>query len=271
MGRILAALIAVAAGVVAVVVAPPTPALSMANDPWPQAAVRAASLGRTDAAADIAWVKTVQLMGSDRFAADGYPHLEGWVDLVTALEPRFDIAYFFGAILLVTDEKRAAAVDDLLARGEAALPDSFDMPMARGFVAYFGRQDPGAAADHYARAAKLPRAPKYLMQFAEHLRQQSADCRAMQNDLHALASQGTKDVAQAMAAERFAILHECVSSLIKRVDGNYKLAHGGKGLTVQQYVEQGLIDRELIAVTQTPELCWSLDSSKPSLRPCKSK
>jgi hypothetical protein len=123
--------------------------------PWPPAAVRVAALGRSSAAADVAWLKTVQLLGSDAQAAAGYPELEKWIDLITTLDPRFEEPYFFGATLLVTDPERAPQIDALLERGEQVFPGLFHFAMLRGFLAQFGLLDATKASEHYRRASTM--------------------------------------------------------------------------------------------------------------------
>ena len=66
---------------------------------WPVTAVRTASLGRPLAAAELAWLKTIQLIGSADYERRGFPTLDDWLDVITSLDPSFDDPYLLGATL----------------------------------------------------------------------------------------------------------------------------------------------------------------------------
>ena len=95
-------------------------------------------------AADLAWLATVQRLGSSSYLDAGLPGLEQWIDTGTALDPSFENLYFIAAAFLTALPERVERVDALLARGEQHLPHSSMLPMARGLLFYFGRYDPQA-------------------------------------------------------------------------------------------------------------------------------
>ena len=232
--------------------------------PPPEAMARGAALGRSYAAADVAWLRTVQLIGDPVAERLRWPSLEEWVDLTTRLDPTFVAPYFFGAAMLVGDTERARNVDQILRRGQEAMPVSFSFPMMRGFIAYFALLDPAAAATHYREAAGLPGAPRYLEAFASRLETQVHTCGQMLKDLNALAAEEGVDRRRAMLAEREPILVACVEGQLKNAAGAYRNAHGRNG-SLAELREAGLVTGELFAPKGR---CWVVNGGRPALVPC---
>jgi hypothetical protein len=227
------------------------------------AVVQVASLGRREAAADAMWLRTVQLMGSTAYETAGYPHLETWLGHIADLDPQFVTPYLLGAVLLTTDRARSEVVDEILARGEVALPHLFSLPMMRGFVAYFGALDPARAAGHYRRAAAFPDAPEYLGAFAKRLDHEVASCGNLQRNLadaHAHATQRERDM---LEGEARTILENCQKTLLERGAAAFRLSRGHEP-TVDEVVAEGLAEAPVAPRGQ----CWKLDHGRAALGPC---
>ena len=98
--------------------------------------VRALSLGRHSAAAYMIWLQVVQFVGSAKYQAVNFRGLGPWINLVTALDVDFSIAYFYAGALLPTSKGSAPDAAEILARGEKAVGEQWDYAMWRGVVAY---------------------------------------------------------------------------------------------------------------------------------------
>jgi tetratricopeptide (TPR) repeat protein len=131
-------------------------------------------------AADLYWIRTIQYYGdlkrrlaepagSDA-STDGFPLLYGLLDNTTTLDPRFSIAYRFGAIFLAEAQPRGAGRPDLaialLEKGLRARPDKWEYMQDIGFVHYWWRHDYPAAAIWFNRAADVPGAPWWVRSLA---------------------------------------------------------------------------------------------------------
>lgn len=255
-----------AAAATAIAVAPSPRSGSTSLAPWPEPVVRAAALGRTYAGADIAWMKTVQLIGDVNQERRGYPSLDEWVDLTTRLDPRFDLPYFFGAVLLVTDDARAPHVDALLARGEEAMPEFFSLAMFRGFLAYFGRLDAKTAAEHYRRAAAKPQAPGWLKLFADRIEREEDSCDGVMRRLAQVSDEASGAQGRALASSQGKVLVHCLKTRLERAAAAWRVRRGGGVPTVADVARDGLIEDPVPA---PPGMCWSLDEDqKASLAPC---
>lgn len=230
----------------------------------PEPIVRAVSLGRSFAASDVIWLQTVQLMGDPVAEQRRWPGLEGWVDLTTRLDPAFETPYFFGAALLVSDPARASIVDQLLARGQNELPDHYLFPMMRGFIAYFSRLDPAAAAVHYRHAASLPGAPPFYQQFARRLETQAHSCNEMLRNLTALAAAETPEKQRALLADREPIVLSCVEGQLRNAAAAFRTREF-RDASLEDLRAAGLVAGELYA---PPGRCWVVEGGRPSLVPC---
>ena len=92
------------------------------------------------------------------------------LDVTTTLDPRFNIAYRFGAIFLSETYPHGPGRPDqavaLLEKGLKAMPDKWQYWQDIGFVYYWNVHDYSRAAAAFARGAELPGAPWWLRSLA---------------------------------------------------------------------------------------------------------
>jgi len=131
------------------------------------------ALGYRNLVADVYWMRAVVYYGGERRGAiehRNFDHLAPLLDLATTLDPRFKMAYRFGAIFLTEAYPNGPARPDLaialLQRGIEANPTAWEYPHDVAFVYYWWIQDYGKAADWFSRAAALPGAPNWLRPLA---------------------------------------------------------------------------------------------------------
>jgi hypothetical protein len=147
--------------------------------------------------ADVYWIRAIQYYGStkqrldpkgslglvpvDRLPvrADGFPLLYPLLDITTTLDPRFNIAYRFGAIYLAEPFPRGADRPDLaialLMKGLAERPDKWQYMEDIGFIHYWFRHDFKAAAEWFGKAGDVPGAPWWLRSLAATTLAQGGD------------------------------------------------------------------------------------------------
>lgn len=123
--------------------------------------------------ADVYWIRAVQHYGGTRRSADPdkqYDLLYPLLDLTTSLDPRFNIAYHFGALFLAEPPPGGPGRDDLaialLEKGLQTQPEKWDFMQAIGFVHYWWRRDYKEAAAWFRRASQLPGAPEWMAPLA---------------------------------------------------------------------------------------------------------
>ena len=123
--------------------------------------------------ADVYWIRAVQHFGGARLSNNPnrrYDLLYPLLDLTTSLDPRFNIAYLFGALFLSESPPGGPGQPDLaialLEKGLRAQPQKWEFAEAIGFVHYWWRQDYPAAAAWFRRAAEMPGGPFWLTSMA---------------------------------------------------------------------------------------------------------
>jgi hypothetical protein len=164
------------------------------------AAVRRLSGPFEALAADLYWVRAIQYFGGAkrRLAADPmspppppllaspefneYRLLYPMLDITTTLDPRFNIAYRFGAVFLAEAYPAGPGRPDLaialLEKGLRARPDKWEYMQDIGFVHYWYLHDYKAAAGVFAKASQVPGAPWWLKSLAANTLAQGGDRRS---------------------------------------------------------------------------------------------
>ncbi len=151
-------------------------------------------------AADVYWIRAIQYYGggkrrlaTDRLTpapppllvftdSEEYRLLYPMLDIITTLDPRFNIAYRFGAVFLAEPYPGGPGRPDLaiklLEKGLRARPDKWEYMQDIGFVDYWYLHDYQAAADAFARASQVQGAPWWLKSLAATTLAQGGDRRS---------------------------------------------------------------------------------------------
>jgi len=122
--------------------------------------------------ADVYWLRAVQYYGSERvFNPDpSYDNLRPLIDITTALDPRLELAYRYGAIFLSEDRPIGAGKPELglevLEKGVRALPGSWRLRWDLGAHWFFYMKDAKRAAAVLSGAKSITGAPYWLENLA---------------------------------------------------------------------------------------------------------
>ena len=122
--------------------------------------------------ADLYWIRAIQYFGSTRLSADpdkDYALLYPLLDLTTSLDPKFSIAYRFGAFFLSEEKPGGADRPDLavrlLEKAIAANPGKWEYLHDLAFL-YYREGDYRTAANWFLKAAALPGSAPWLKPLA---------------------------------------------------------------------------------------------------------
>jgi hypothetical protein len=151
-------------------------------------------------AADAYWVRAIQYYGGTKrrltasplapepppmiaaVDSEDYRQLFPLLDITTSLDPRFNIAYRFGAVFLAEPFPAGPGRPDLairlLEKGLRERPDKWEYMEDIGFVHYWYLHDYESAAAWFGRAAQVPGAPWWLKSLAATTLAQGGDRRS---------------------------------------------------------------------------------------------
>jgi hypothetical protein len=139
---------------------------------WSGKHVRALMPGLELLAADLYWIRTVQYFGGQRIFAQGknFDLLLPLINITVTLDPRFDIAYRYGAIFLSEARPIGAGRPEegvaLLRRGTEAMPQSWRLRQELGFFYFTFLNDAETASQVLLEASEIPGAPFWLRSMA---------------------------------------------------------------------------------------------------------
>jgi hypothetical protein len=175
--------------------------------------VRRLVLGFDSLAADVYWIRAVQYYGSTKLSTSGrkdYSLLYPLLDITTTLDPLFNIAYRFGAILLSEEYPNGPGQPDeavaLLKKGIAASPDRWEYFRDAGFVYYMWRQDTKTAAEWFLKGSKVPGAPNWLAPLAASVLAEGGERSAARLLWQQLADSGEQEWIRRTAIQRLQLL-----------------------------------------------------------------
>jgi hypothetical protein len=163
-------------------------------------AARRLALAYPALAADMYWIRAIQYYGGtklrlqaeglalapppmlSRDASASYPLLYPLLDLTTSLDPRFNVAYRFGAVFLAEPFPNGPGRPDLavalLEKGLRERPDKWEYMQDIGFVHYWYTHDYVTAAAWFDKASRVPNAPWWLKSLAATTLAQGGDRRS---------------------------------------------------------------------------------------------
>jgi hypothetical protein len=138
-----------------------------------------ATLGHSESAADLAWLRAVQYYGAHRMTDNQFTQMGHVFDVLTSLSPRFEPAYVFGAFALAQEGRDFPKAEALMLKGLDANPRSGTLAFQLGFLYYVrpGGRDLRRAAAMFEQAARQPDAPYQAAHFAAYSRQHAGDLR----------------------------------------------------------------------------------------------
>ncbi|MEK6713539.1 MAG: hypothetical protein AABY41_05040 [Nitrospirota bacterium] len=137
--------------------------------------LKPAVMGFEQIAADIIWLRAIQVIGEDTVTPNGYDWIYHALDVVTTLDPKFAYAYQLGGVTLSVLGKAPEKSNTLLLKGMRENPEIWQIPFYIGFNNFFYLNDYGRAAEYMAKASELPGHPAYLPKLAARLYVQAGD------------------------------------------------------------------------------------------------
>jgi len=132
--------------------------------------------------ADLYWIRALQHYGRERLKPDStgrFALLYPLLNLTTSLDPRFTLAYRFGAIFLAEPYPGGAGKPELairlLEKGIRTTPAKWEYYHDVGFVYFWNLHDYLKGADWFRRGSEQPGSPWWLRTYAAALMAKGGD------------------------------------------------------------------------------------------------
>jgi hypothetical protein len=151
--------------------------------------------------ADMTWLQAVQAAGTRDMAPEDFDRLSLLLNVVINYDPRFDVPYLLGGLVLGESPAHAREALGILSRGRAQYPSDWRLPFYIGYTQYFVLRDPVSGGKAMAESASLPGAPEYLPRLAARMMAEGRDPDAALSFLSFMIGQET-DAERRKALER---------------------------------------------------------------------
>jgi hypothetical protein len=139
--------------------------------------LRSMTVGHSESAADLAWLRAVQYYGEHRRSDNRFVRMEHVFDILTSLAPGYVPAFVFGGFALAQEGHDFPAAEKLMLKGIEANPTSGWLAFELGFLYYVrpGGRSLQRAAEYFQQAARQVDAPPQAARFAAFARQNAGD------------------------------------------------------------------------------------------------
>ena len=127
------------------------------------------AFGFRNVLSDVSWLEAVQVAGNRKMTRWDYDRLYELLDVVSNFDPKFEIPYLLGGLVLGESTPHAQKALHVLGRGKEQYPADWRFPFYMGFTHYFSLGDGIAGGQAMAEAAHLPGSPAYLPGLASRM------------------------------------------------------------------------------------------------------
>jgi hypothetical protein len=200
------------------------------------------SLGFRNFLADVAWLEAVQVSGNREMQRGDYDRLYELLNVVANFDPRFEIPYLLGGLVLGESPAHATKALRILGRGKASHPENWRFPFYIGFTHYFSLGDPKAGGEAMGEASRLPGSPAYLPGLATRMLSEARDPEAAFSLLEAIARQESDPSRRAVLERRMkeVAVERDIQSLEKAVE-RYREATGVSPRNLPDLIQEGFL------------------------------
>ena len=137
--------------------------------------LKVAVLGYREMAADLFWLKAVQLLGEREQTPGGYKSAYYGVDVLTDLDPVFVHAYEYTGVILGIWADMPEESIAILKKGMERNPNVWKLPFLLGYEHYYELHQPELGAKYLRMASELPGVPDYLPSLAARMSAEAGD------------------------------------------------------------------------------------------------
>jgi tetratricopeptide (TPR) repeat protein len=160
------------------------------------------TFGFRNVLADVAWLEAVQVAGNLKMSPADYDRLYELLNVEANFDPKFDIPYLLGGLVLGESPDHAQKALEVFERGKGEYPADWRFPFYIGYTNYFSLGGAETAGKAMAEAARLPGSPAYLPGLASRMLSEARDPEAALALLETIVRQESDPARQAVLERR---------------------------------------------------------------------
>lgn len=202
------------------------------------------AFGFRNVLADVVWLQAVQVAGSRKLTPTEYDRLYVLLNVEADLDPKFEIPYLLGGLVLGESPLHAQEALHVLGRGREQHPADWRFPFYMGFTHYFSLGDGIAGGRAMAEAARLPGSPAYLPGLASRMLSEAREPEAALRLLEPIVRQESDPSRRAVLERR--ILEVTVErdlQALERAVESYREKVGAVPTALSDLVRAGILSR----------------------------
>lgn len=198
-------------------------------------------LFRRQSAADLLWIRAMSYAGDARFD-NNHVMLPRFIHLVLELDPSFEPAYMFGALLLSTERANVPAAIEVLQAAGKRFPGQWRYPLLEGANAFFELGDAHAAHEAWMRASSIPGAPNYLATLAAKALASRGQCVGALETMHSLMEHAQGNTLSMLVAKERVLRWECTMQRLEAAAKAFTTRMGKPPTRLEDLIQSGDLD-----------------------------
>jgi len=200
------------------------------------------SFGFRNVLSDVVWLEAVQVVGNPKMTPEEYDRLFDLLNVASDFDPKFEIPYLLGGLILGESLPHAGKALQVLEGGKRQHPADWRFPFYMGFTHYFSLGDAVAGGGAMAEAARLPGSPAYLTGLASRMLSEAREPEAAMALLEPIVRQESDPARQAVLERRIReVAVERDLQALERAVERYREKTGTAPTVLSDLVREGIL------------------------------
>jgi hypothetical protein len=201
------------------------------------------AFGFRNVLADVVWLEAVQLAGNLMMTRGDYDRFHDLLNVVANFDPKFEIPYLLGGLVLGESMPHAQKALHVLGRGKEQYPADWRFPFYMGFTHYFSLGDGMAGGRAMAEAARLPGSPAYLPGLASRMLSEAREPEAALALLETIVRQENDPARRSVLDRRIReVTVERDLQVLERAVDRYREKTGAVPESLPDLVREGILE-----------------------------
>jgi hypothetical protein len=201
------------------------------------------AFGFRNVMADVVWLQAIQVAGKLKMTKAEYDKLYELLNIEANFDPKFEIPYLLGGLVLGESTPHAQKALHVLGRGKEQYPADWRFPFYMGFTHYFSLGDGMAGGRAMAEAARLPGSPAYLPGLASRMLSEAREPEAALKLLEPIIRQESDPTRRAVLERRIReVTVERDLQALERAVERYRKKTGAVPESLPDLVREGILE-----------------------------